>query len=55
MAKSAEHFSSLGSVAGQFLSTNILQGGVAMRFRCGATFNYRVVRNLVLSLSVTEF
>ena len=39
----------------RFLSTNIWQGSVATRLRCGGIFNYWFTRKLLLSLSVKEF
>jgi len=50
------HGSSLHSALGHcaFLSTNISQGSVALRLRCGGIFNHRFSRNLLLSPSVKK-
>jgi len=37
------------------LNTNISQGNVATRLRCGGIFSYCFISHLVISLSVKEF
>jgi len=53
--ESALQFTSLSSGARQILSTNISQGSVRTRLKCGGIFNYRFIRNLLLSPLVKEF
>jgi len=38
-----------------FLNTDISQGSVATRLRCGGVFKYDFVTNFLLSLIVKEF
>jgi len=38
-----------------FLNTDIAQGNVATRLRCGGIFKHELVANLTMSLPVKEF
>ena len=50
-----KNYALIGFGSLRVLSTNISQGNVGTSLRCGGIFNYCFSRNVLLSMSVTEF